>query len=33
VVDRIAQVKTGDRGIFRNVPISPVVIKSVTVLP
>jgi peptidyl-prolyl cis-trans isomerase A (cyclophilin A) len=33
VVDRIAMVKTGAQGIFRDVPITPVVITLVRVLP
>ena len=32
VVDKIAKVKTGNRGIHQNVPAEPVVIESVKVL-
>jgi len=32
VVDRIAEVKTGNRGFFQNVPVEPVVIQSVKVI-
>ena len=31
VVDKIAKVKTGSRGFHRDVPVDPVIIKSVTV--
>jgi cyclophilin family peptidyl-prolyl cis-trans isomerase len=33
VVDKIAKVPTGNRGMHQNVPIEPVVIQSVTILP
>ncbi len=33
VVDKIAQVKTGDAGMHQNVPLTPVVIESVKILP
>jgi len=33
VVDKIAQVKTGSRGMFQDVPVEPVTIKKVTVRP
>jgi len=32
IVDKIAQVKTGNRGFHQNVPVEPVVIKSVKVV-
>jgi peptidyl-prolyl cis-trans isomerase A (cyclophilin A) len=32
VVDKIAQVRTGDKGMHQNVPLTPVVITSATVL-
>lgn len=33
VVDKIAKVKTGNRGMFQDVPVEPVVIQSVKVTP
>ncbi|MFA9949853.1 peptidylprolyl isomerase [Dentiradicibacter hellwigii] len=32
VVDKIAKVKTGNRGMYQNVPVEPVIIESVKVL-
>lgn len=33
VVDKIAKVRTGNRGMFQDVPVEPVVIQSVKVIP
>ena len=33
VVDKIAKVKTGNRGMFQDVPVEPVIIQSVKVTP
>ena len=32
VVDKIAKVKTGNRGMHQNVPVEPIIIESVKVL-
>ena len=32
VVDKIAQVKTGNKGFHENVPLTPVIIKSIRVI-
>lgn len=33
VIDKIAKVQTGNRGMFQDVPVEPVVIQSVKVIP
>ena len=33
IVDKIAKVPTGNRGMFQDVPVEPVVIQSVKVIP